>query len=228
MNASQWLAAAFAALALSGCSYFAPDTHSTGTETFRSPVWTTDGLYLVDMVGPGVLFITHPMTVLNRYAGLLIDEIQVRSKEGAPVLRPEEEEWLKGYCRRAMQRVFKASDWSLVDERGAGVMQLRLAVTDVEFRRTYLDGGSSATLNPSGGITVVLELRDSLDDRRLMLFTEKRELPFGVYLGPGHIELERIEDALYGFTRDVRVHLDAARHWNLPKPRGPRPVESAR
>ena len=223
MNAQHWLAAAFAAFAISGCNSFTPDTYSAGTLTLRSPVWTDDGLYLVDRAGPGLLFITHPMTELNHYEGLFIDDIEIRSKEGTPDLRAKEEEWLRGYCRRAIQRVFKTSDWSIVDERGDGVMQVRMAVTDLEFRRTYLDGGSSATLNPSGGITVVLELRDSVNDRRLLLFTEKRELPFGVYLGPGHIELERIEDALLGFTRDVQVNLDAARHWKLPKPAGPRP-----
>jgi len=224
MKPLQWLFTALATFAFCGCAeHYSPRVHKAGTQTFQSPVWTLDGLYLVDIGGPGVLFMKHPATELNRYTGLLIDDIQIRSNEGSTQLLPKEEEWLRGYSRRVLLRVFAESELALVDAPGTDVLRLRLSISDVDFRRTYVESGSSKTLNPSGGITAVLEFRDSLERDRVMLFTERRFLPFGVYFGPGRVELERIEDALDEFTRDVRVHLLAARGGMLPSPSGPQP-----
>ncbi len=222
MKRLRWLSTALAALTLYGCA-FTPTVHRTDTETFHSPVWTTEGLYLVDMWGPGVLFITHPATGLELYTGVMIDDIEIRSKEGAPELLPAELEWLRGYCRRTLLRAFRTNDLELADAPGPVVLRVRMAINDVDFKRRYLDGGGSFTLNPSGGITAVLELRDSVDRTRVMLFSEKRPLPKGVYLGPGWIERERIEDAVHEFTLDVRMHIEAAHLGDLPVPAGPRP-----
>jgi len=222
---------ALATLALTltfcGCAgYFTPKVHKAGTDTFHSPVWTTEGLYLVDIGGPGVLFIRHPATDLSHYTGLLIDDIQIHSKEKNTQLRPKEEESLRNYTRRALLRVFDKSELALVDSPGTDVLRVRISISDVDFERIYLDGANSKTVSPSGGFTAVLEFRDSLNRDRLMLFTEKRVLPMGTYFGPGAIELERIEDAVDNFARDVRVHVIAARNGSLPAPAGPLELES--
>jgi len=115
-------------------------------------------------------------------------------------------------------RLFGQRDWSLQPD--ADVLRVRLAVKDVEFRRitqhvgsTVVSGRRSAT-----SVTMILELRDSLERSRLLVFGQKAELPFGAYSGLGQVDINRVRDAFRKFTEDARRHLVAARRGDYPPP----------
>jgi hypothetical protein len=80
-------------------------------------------------------------------------------------------------------------------------------------------GAGSAIFRPSGGASITLELRDSVDDRRVFLYAQRRQLPYGSYGGPGHIEADRVADAVYEYAKDLVRFVDEAGEGKFVAPR---------
>jgi hypothetical protein len=223
----RWFSIAIAALALSGCAapYQEPEVHTTrdGLE-FPSPVWTVDGLYLVGIPGPGALFVTLAPTDLRGYTGVLIDKIWVSSADDKRDLYPWMQERIAAACRRALLRVFADAGWQIVDAPDVDVFKVRLVLRNVEVSRISLPAGGYGVFNPGRAMKITLELRDSVEQRRLLLLAEERALPSGLYHGPGRVGFERVKRAFGYFATDLQRHLEAAVHGDLPSPKAPPPT----
>jgi hypothetical protein len=155
---------------------------------------------------------------LKTYRGVMLDEIEISLKEGSRSLRANEEEWLRASLRRGLLRLFGERNWSRQPD--AGVLRIRLALRDVEFRRYGGHVGSTVVANDSksNNVTMILELRDSVERDRVLVFGEKTELPFGTYSGLGQVDINRVKDAFRDFAEDARRHIKAAKRGDYPPP----------
>lgn len=223
MRFLRWLSVVGAALSFLGCASVSEfeRTWTRNFETFPLPVWTDDGLYLVSGRS-GALFLHPSLPEFDANRGVILEEIQITTAPGSRDLKPSEIERLKGYFTRRLERIFARNGWPIVDERGADVLQLRVAVKDVDIRRwrrshhgTIVAGRSTAM------ITIALELRDPASSERLLLYGDRRRLPFGVYSGSDLVSIRRVEDAFYYFSIDVSRRLDEVQRGEFPPPQRP-------
>jgi hypothetical protein len=176
----------------------------------------------------GALFLTPPPLDLSRYRGVVLDDIQISTKQRSRELKPFEEERLKGYFTRRLAHVFESNGWPIVDTPAEDVLRVRLAVRGLELRRSRRSHHGIIVSGVSGGeITIALELRDGGEnDRRLLfgdndrrlLFGEKRRLPFGTYAGSDSVSIRRVEDAFYEFSIDMRRRLKQVQRGEFPPP----------
>ena len=221
MRLLDWSCAALAALSMIGCAELR--TTLKGVRSFEQPVWTTDGMYLADL-GPGVLFLAPTARNLRGYRRVLLDEIRIGTKQGSPKLRASEREWLEASVRRTLLRMLGRNDWSLANAPAPDVLRVRVALFDLEFQRNFYVPWGTVMLGPSGRASIVLELRDSLERDRLLLYGDKSELPFRVYYGSRQIPVWRVRDAFYEFSLDAHRLLVAAQRGHFESP--PHPNDS--
>ncbi len=223
MHIVPWASVAIATLALAGCaSIWTPEKVWTrDLKSFALPVWTRDGMYLVSGRA-GALFLTPPPLDLSRYRGVLLEEIQIRTKHGSRDLKPFEEERLKGYFTRRLEHVFERNGWPIVETPGEDVLRARLLVKDLELGRSRRSHFGTIVSAVSGEkIGIILELRDALKNDRRLLFGDKRRLPFGVYAGSEAISIRRVKDAFYHFSIAVQRRLEQAQRGEFPPPPSP-------
>ena len=190
--------------------------------SFTLPVWTVDGMYLV--TGPsGTLFLSTSPLDINRYRGVVLEEIQISTKPRSRDIKPSEEKRLKGYLTRRLERMFRRNGWPIEESPGEDVLRVRLAVKGIELERWRGSRVGRIVKNPSADrITIVLELRDAEKNERILLFGKRRRLPFGVYNGWDAISIRRVEDAFDDFSIDTRRLLQEVQRGDFPPP-PPRP-----
>jgi hypothetical protein len=218
-----WLSVGIVAVSSVGCALsLEPAKFRTrGMGSFALPVWTADGMYLV--TGRSMaLFLTSSPLDLNRYRGVVLDEIRITTKNRSRDLKPNEEERLRGYFTRRLNRVFEHNGWPIVDTPGEDVLRVRLAVKGVELERWNRHHFGNIVLNSStDSIAIVLEFRDAEKNERMMLFGENRNLPPGVYSGSDSVSIRRVEDAFDDFSKIIRQRLTEVQRGAFPPP--PRP-----
>jgi hypothetical protein len=219
----QRLFVVIAVVASVGCGSFWPPekTWTRDLGWFALPVWTTDGMYLVSGRS-GALFLTSSPLDFDHYRGVVLEEIQIGTTHRSRVLKPSEEERLKGYFTRRLEHVFERNGLPIVETPAEDVLRVRLAVKDLKLevsRRSHF--GNIVFGVSSDKITIALELRDATNSDRKLLFGDKRRLPFGVYSGSDSVAIRRVEDAFYDFSVDVRRRLDQVQRGEFPPP--PRP-----
>jgi hypothetical protein len=220
----QWLSVVTAAVSSVGCaSLWMPEKAWTrNLESFALPVWTTDGMYLVSGRS-GALFLTPSPLNLNHYRGVVLEEIQISTRDRSRALKSSEEERLKGYFTRRLKRVFGRRGWPILETPDEDVLRVRLAVKGLELRRPRRSHfGNIVSGVSSDKITIALELRDAVTSDRRLLFGDKRRLPFGVYAGSDSVSIRRVEDAFYYFSIDIQRRLDQVQRGEFPPP-PPRP-----
>jgi hypothetical protein len=218
-----WNAVAIALTLIVGCGAFSTPKKvwTRNFDSYPLPVWTTDGMYLVSGRA-GALFLTASPLDLSRYRGVVIEEIQISTKPRSRALKPAEEERLKGYFTRRLMVAFERNGCPVVDASGEDVLHARLAVLDLELRRgRQSHAGMQVAGVSTDEITIVLELRDALEDNRRLLYGDKRRLPFGVYAGSDSIPIRRVEDAFYYFSIDVQQRLGQVQRGEFPAPPPP-------
>ncbi len=194
-------------------------------ESFPLPVWTTDGLYLVSGRS-GALFLRPPLSEFERYRGVVVEEIRITMAPDSRKLTSSERQRLEGYFTRRLDGAFERSGWRIVDDPGDDVLRLRLAVKDLELqmhRRSHYGNVVSGVSTEK--IAIALELRDATGSERMLLYGDRRRLPFRVYSGSDAISLRRVEDAFYDFAIDVGRRLDQMQRGDFPPP--PHPDEAA-
>ncbi len=212
-----------AAVSFVGCASFGtPENAQTpGRASFALPVWTTDGMYFVSGRA-GALFLAASPPEWRHYRGVVVDDIEISTKDRSRDLTPYEEERLRGYFTRRLEKVFRSNGWPIVETPGEDVLRLRLAVRELELRRPRDSHFGTIIVGPSSTkITIVLELRDPVTSDRRLLFGDKRALPFGSYAGSSSVSIRRIEDAFYEFSIDIRRRLAEVQRGAFPPP--PRP-----
>jgi hypothetical protein len=170
----------------------------------------------------GALFLSTSPLDINRYRGVVLEDIRISTKDRSRDLKPHEEERLKGYFTRRLERMFRRNGWPIAESPGEDVLRVRLAVKGIELERWRRPHYGSIVSNPSTGrIAIVLELRDAEKNERILLFGDKRRLPFGVYSGSDSVAIRRVEDAFYYFSIDIRRRLNQVQRGEFPPP--PRP-----
>lgn len=172
MNFLQRLSVVIVAVSSVGCaSLGTPENARTqDVRSFSRPVWTTDGMYLVTGRS-GALFLTSSPLDLDHYRGVVLGEIQISTKDRSRDLTPYEEERLKGYFTRQLTKVFERNGWPVVDTPGEDVLTVRLAVRDLELRRSQRSHfGSVVSRVSTEKISIALELRDAVKSERKLLF----------------------------------------------------------
>jgi Protein of unknown function (DUF3313) len=209
------------ATAFSVCScasFWSPETLTTRDgQTFRRPIWTTDGLYLANIDGPGALFLAPPPRDVFGYRSVYVEDIRIRTKRGHPKLDSAEQERIRAYVRRQAARSLERNDWAVVDGPGPGTLRLRVALDEIEFQHMPFRQDTSI-LNPSGGIEIALELCDSVEGHRVLLFASKRMLPFRTYSGAEHLAVKRIDWAFVEFMIDLDRRIGQMRRGRFPVP----------
>jgi hypothetical protein len=170
----------------------------------------------------GALFLSTPPLDLSRYRGVVLEDIQISTKQRSRELKPFEEERLKGYFTRRLAHVFESNGWPIVDTPAEDVLRVRLAVRGLELRRLRrAHVGLVISRVSTSHIRIALELRDGGEGGRRLLFGDNRRLPFGTYAASSSVSIRRVEDAFYDFSIDVRRRLNQVRHGEFPPP--PRP-----
>jgi hypothetical protein len=220
----QWIAAALAILSMAGCaSPLVPDDFwKRKFSSYALPVWTTDGMYLVSGRS-GALFLTPPPMDLGRYRAVMLDDIEISTKDRSRELTPAEEERLRGYFTRRLTHVFERNGWAVVDAPADDVLRARLAVREIDLGRSRRSHSGKIVFGSSSTrITIALELRDAAEVDRRVLYGDRRELPFGSYVGTDAISIRRVEDAFYEFSIDMRRRIKQAQQGKFPPP-PPRP-----
>jgi hypothetical protein len=218
MSSTRWLSAVVTVLSLAafGCARQPSPIERLGLE---HPIWTRDGLYLVEQKEPGALFLTPAPLRLEAYDSVVVDEIQLEFKEGGPEFNDLEHRQAVAMVRRNILRRLSTLGLQQVEESGPDTLQLRIAITRIDYEPRFIREASSLLLTGSGGATITLEFRDGVDGRRLLVFAQNRQLPFGLYLGPQHVGAERIADTFYAYSRDLLRHLREANRGELPGPK---------
>ena len=225
MHFAQWLSAGILAVSLVGCASPSgpPKVCFRDLGCFPLPVWTVDGMYLVPGRS-GALFLAPPPMDLRRYRGVVLEDIQIRTKHRSRDLKPHEEERLKGYFTRRLVKIFERNGWPIMETPGEDVLRVRLLVKGVKlerWRRTHFGIIiSNASLDR---IAIVLEFRDAVKNDRRLLFGDKRRLPFGLYSGSGSTSIRRVKDAFYDFSIEFRRLLQEVQRGDFPPPPPPRP-----
>ena len=223
MHFALWLSVGIVAVSSVGCAEFLEPSkvRTRGMGSFALPVWTADGMYLVTGRS-GALFLTSSPLDLNRYRGVVLEEIRINTKNRSRDLKPNEDERLRRYFTRRLNRVFERNGWPIVETPGEDVLRVRLVVKGVELERwRSYHFGNIITNSSIGTIAIVLEFRDAAKNQRMMLFGENRNLPFGVYSGSESVSIRRVEDAFDDFSTDIGRHLTEVQRGAFPPP--PRP-----
>jgi len=216
----QWISVAIAILSMVGCasSWTPGHVRTDNFESYALPVWTTDGMYLVSGRA-GALFLAPPPRDLSRYRGVVLDDIEISTKQRSRELKPLEEERLKAYFTRRLAHVFESNGWPIVDTPAEDVLRVRLAVKDLKLRGSRASHHGKIVLGTSSEkITIALELRDAVDSDRRLLFGDNRRLPFGAYSGTDSVSIRRVEDAFYDFSIDIRRRLNQVQRGEFPPP----------
>jgi hypothetical protein len=155
---------------------------------------------------------------------VVLEEIRINTKNRSRDLKPNEEERLRGYFTRRLNRVFEHNGWPIMETPGEDVLRVRLAVKGVELERwRHYHSGNIVTNSSTGTISIVLEFRDAAKNERIMLFGENRNLPFGVYSGSDSVSIRRVEDAFDDFSIDIGRRLTEVQRGAFPPPSSPRP-----
>jgi hypothetical protein len=217
MSSPLRLSAAIACLAwvISGCAH-EPAAVKMG---FEHPVWSSDGLYLVEHIGPGALFLAPPPLELDRYDGVIFEGLQLGYREGVPELNPRQTARLVEWVERNALRALRSQGLQRAEEAAPGKLRMRIAIKQIDYEPFRLYGASSIALRASGGAQITLELRDSVDNRRLFIYAQHRQLPWASYGGPGRIGADRVADAFYEYSEDLARHVGRAERGQYPGPR---------
>lgn len=198
-----------------------------GPRDVPDSIWTEEGMYLVPRLHPGAMFIQHPVPDFSRYTGVMLEEIRIRPAPRLK-LRPREIAWLErlagGVLLRALSR---RNGWEVVDAPGPKVLKARLAIIGIDFDRRFFREASLHFMYPSGRVSMIVDLQDSLRNERLWIYTQTRRLPF--YVTPSRdAQLERVGEAFDDFVLSAVRYLDVAGRGELPAPIGPLPARSPR
>ena len=104
---------------------------------------------------------------LREYKRYMVDPVEMRIQRD--VLDPNERAEVAAYMRDALTRVLKAQGFDLADQSGVGVARFRLAITDVQLSKWYLNlhPASKMTGAGSGGASMEAEVIDSVTGKQL-------------------------------------------------------------
>jgi hypothetical protein len=160
-------------------------------------VKTVDGLVKQNVDMPGVLFL-RPDHAIGSYDAFLISPVAINYKRKSRHLSSSMEEEFKTELRQSLTNAATAAEIPITDRPGACVMQIGMALYDVDLKRSH----SSTTL---GQMTLVMEFRDSSSRQPLLRFATLNQIKNEERAGSRSRQLRKSFDEMVG-----RMDLSAA------------------
>ncbi len=184
--------------------------------------WTPGELQPVDIRGQGILMV-RPDHELGRYDALLVEYVGFRYSDDQPWLSFEDEDRVHSVLTDAIAERSGAGV-RFAEEADACVLSVRFYVTDLELYDAIEDSGSSVRFVRSfGQATMIMELRDSLTQKPLARFLQRRRLGGGrSATGGTGASIQRLRKAVSASMRDMGEEL---RRVTPPSTRSPREGE---
>ena len=146
-----------------------------------------EGLRPVELAGPGALYVRpdHGITQTSLWT---MGDVRVSYEDGSPSFGAQQTERVKQYLYDAAYDGMLGGGSKMVDQPGLCVISMNLALVDVALSRVKSGLGTSASsvISSDGGTaTLVLDLRDSQTNERLLVYGSKRVFAGDVVLGSG-------------------------------------------
>ena len=104
---------------------------------------------------------------LKDYSSFLVDPVEIRVKRD--VLDTQKRAEVARYMHDAIERVLRENDYALVTEAGVGTARLRVAITDIQDSKWYLNlhPATKITGAGKGGASMEAEIIDSVTGEQL-------------------------------------------------------------
>ncbi len=106
---------------------------------------------------------------LREYSRFIVAPVQMRTQRTPPVLDSKERGEIARYMRDSLRKVLRESGFELTDNADAGVGMIRVAITDVQKSKWYLNlhPGTKLTGAGLGGASMEGEVVDSVTGKQL-------------------------------------------------------------
>jgi len=189
--------AALLSLGTAGCASVTP----AETPPPVSAAWQPGELLPVDTNGRGLLLV-RPDHQLGRYDALMIEHVGFRYSNSQRWLSFREEDRISAMITNAVKGM-QDGEVAISDESGPCVLGVRFYVTDLELHDPGYDTTSVTSFVRSfGEATMIMELRDTVTDRPLARFLQRRDLGGGPGLGTG-TSIRRLETVVGVAMREM-------------------------
>ncbi|MHC5111987.1 MAG: DUF3313 domain-containing protein [Planctomycetota bacterium] len=94
---------------------------------------------------------------LRNYNSFMIEPVQVRAQKDPPVLKPEERAEIAQYLKDALAKALKEAGFALAENPDVGVAIVRMAITDVDKSKWYLNIHPASKLSGAGAGGAAME-----------------------------------------------------------------------
>jgi len=158
-----WPVLAIGSLALGlGCAESTGASRADSRASKNMPTTTADGLVKAEIDLPGALFIREDHGI-GSYDAFVVPSVGVNYKRKSKQLKPEMEEELQTTLRDSLVEAAQAAEIPVLDKPGKCVMQVGLAVYNVNIAR-------NPHASSLGTMTLVMEFRDSVSRQPLLRY----------------------------------------------------------
>ena len=106
---------------------------------------------------------------LRGYTGFIVAPVQIRTQRTPPVLEPSERAEVARYMRDSLRKVLREVGFRLTETPDPGIGLIRVAITDVQKSKWYLNlhPGTKLTGAGLGGASMEGEVVDSVTGKQL-------------------------------------------------------------
>ncbi len=106
---------------------------------------------------------------LRGYSRFIVEPVQIRTQRTPPVLDPKERAEVARYMRDTLRKVLREGGFQLTESADFGVGLIRVAITDVQKSKWYLNlhPGTKLTGAGVGGASMEGEIVDSVTGKQL-------------------------------------------------------------
>lgn len=140
---------------------------------------TPDGLVLVEHHRKGALFIkpAHGITPHHRY---YLNQVLVTYERDSNHFTPLQEKRIREYVEDTTIGGMTSEGSTMVTGPGACILSMGIGLVDVELTEPDGSGSSTSVLSTWGGVTLVVDLRDSVTEEPLLRYGRRVQFPGGI------------------------------------------------
>ena len=161
------------AVVTTGCAALAPAAGD------RPKHWTADGLVRVEDFRDGALFVKpdHGITAHHRYH---LSQVLLTYERDSNRFTAGQEERIRQYFEDATIGSMIQDGSTMVTGPGRCVLSMGVGLVDIELLEPDGSGASTSVLSTWGGVTLVVDIRDSVTGEPLLRFGKRRGFPGGI------------------------------------------------
>ena len=106
---------------------------------------------------------------LRSYTRFIVEPVQIRTQRTPPVLEPKDRAEVARYMRDTLRKVLRKDGFQLTETADSGVAMIRVAITDVQLSKWYLNLSPATKLTGAGtgGASMEGEIVDSVTGKQL-------------------------------------------------------------